>query len=67
METQSRFVKAKELPAQYGISPAYGYKLERQGRFPKRVNLNPDPKGKSVTRWLRADLDQWLEDRLNPA
>ena len=67
MFTQSKFVKASEIPAEYGISKAFAYKMEKAGKFPRRLNLNPDPDGKSVTRWLRTELDEWLENRMQSA
>lgn len=68
MATQkSRFLKRNEMTPITGISVPFSYKLEKQGRFPKRVNLNPDPDGKPVTRWVRDEVEAWVEDRLKTA
>lgn len=66
-KSPSRFIDRNQLKPDYGISPSFAYKLERKGKFPKRCNLNPEKDGRPVTRWLREELDQWLEDRLKSA
>ena len=45
-----------------GWSASTIYRLERAGRFPKRVQLGPNSVG-----WRLAEINAWIESRRPPA
>ncbi len=59
--TEDRFLSPKQLKAR-GIpwSRQYVHKLEKLGRFPKRVVLGP----KTIA-WRESEIQAWEESRLN--
>ena len=40
-------------------SPPHIARLEKAGKFPKRVMLGPNRVG-----WLEEEIDQWIRDRI---
>lgn len=40
-------------------SPQHIARLEKAGKFPKRVMLGPNRVG-----WLEEEIDQWIRDRI---
>jgi len=47
-----------ELAAMLGMGRTTLYQWEREGRFPRRVNLAP-----GVAGWLVSDVTAWLESK----
>ena len=41
-------------------SPHHIARLEKAGRFPKRVMLGPNRVG-----WLEEEIDRWIQDRVD--
>lgn len=41
-------------------SPQHIARLEKAGRFPKRVMLGPNRVG-----WLEEEIDRWIQDRID--
>ena len=52
------FISIKQTSILCGISPSTIYREEREGRFPKRVNLTPNRKGHR-----KSDVLKWIEGR----
>ena len=55
-----RILSKKELRQLVLYSPAHIDRLEKAGRFPKRVQLGPCRVG-----WVESEVQAWLEERLN--
>jgi predicted DNA-binding transcriptional regulator AlpA len=51
-------LNTKELRALVAISPVTVWRLERQGRFPKRLQLGARRVG-----WRRSEVEAWLDTR----
>lgn len=62
---QKRVIRKPELFSKIGLSDATIWRLERAGRFPRRIQLG----GNSVG-WFIDEIDLWLEkkatDRAEP-
>ena len=41
-------------------SPQHIYRLERAGKFPKRVRLGPNRVG-----WIESEVHEWLKKRID--
>lgn len=54
-----RILSKKELRALVLYSPAHIDRLEKAGRFPRRVQLGPGRVG-----WLESEVLAWLEERI---
>ena len=55
-----RILSKKDLRALVLYSPAHIDRLEKAGRFPRRVQLGPCRVG-----WVESEVLQWLEERIN--
>ena len=51
-----RIIRKKELFPKVGMSDATVYRLEKKGKFPKRVQIGPNSVG-----WIEGEVDQWIE------
>ena len=54
-----RVIRAKELKAKVGYSPMTVWRLERDGRFPKRIQL-----GDNAVGWIEHEIDSWIAERM---
>jgi prophage regulatory protein len=54
-----RILSKKELRLLVLYSPAHIDRLEKAGRFPKRVQLGPGRVG-----WVESEVLAWLEERI---
>lgn len=52
------FYRPSQLAKELGLGRTTLYQWEKQGRFPKRVNLAENASG-----WLAADVDRWLAEK----
>ena len=55
-----RILSKKELRALVLYSPAHIDRLEKSGRFPKRVRLGPGRVG-----WVESEVLEWLQQRID--
>ena len=55
-----RILSKKDLRALVLYSPAHIDRLEKAGRFPKRVQLGPCHVG-----WVESEVLAWLDERIN--
>jgi prophage regulatory protein len=53
-----RIVRKPELLGRIGISDVQVWRLERAGKFPKRIHLGANSVG-----WLSGEIDAWIEER----
>lgn len=58
METEERVIRKPELYARVGLSDATVWRMEKDGKFPKRIKLG----GNSVG-WLSSEVSGWLEEK----
>lgn len=58
MESQ-RIIREPERYSKTGLSRVQWWKLEQQGRAPKRVPLGPNAVG-----WLESEVDRWIAQRV---
>lgn len=55
-----RIISKKELRQLVLYSPAHIDRLEKAGKFPKRVQLGPCRVG-----WIESEVLEWLQARIN--
>ena len=53
-----RIIRKPELMSKIGLSDATIYRMEKAGRFPKRMQLG----GNSVG-WVESEVLEWVESR----
>jgi len=58
MNKSQRIIRKPELFSRIGLSDATVWRLERAGKFPKRIRLG----GNSVG-WLSTELEEWIEKK----
>ena len=56
--SERRVVRKPELIQRVGLADTSIWRLEKAGRFPKRIRLG----GQSVG-WFSDEIDQWLEEK----
>ena len=56
-----RILRPRQLFKKVPYSPVHILRLEKVGKFPKRIKLNPD--GYAVG-WIEEEVDQWIADRV---
>jgi prophage regulatory protein len=59
MSSHRRVLRKPEVARRTGYSPAHFCRLERMGRFPKKVELQPG----GAVGWFEDEIDAWLEAR----
>lgn len=57
-QSPSTIVKGKELKELTGLSPTTIWRLEKDGRFPQRIQLSTNRVG-----WLRSEIYEWVAKR----
>ena len=55
-----RILSKRQLKELVLYSPQHVARLEKAGKFPKRVQIGPNRVG-----WVEAEVLDWLQDRLN--
>ena len=53
-----RILRKPEVLAKVALSDASVWRLEKQGRFPRRVKLGPQSVG-----WFESEVDEWMTER----
>ena len=56
----TRFIRKTEVCARTGYSHVHLWRLERAGKFPRRVQLGPN----SVA-WVEAEIEAWQQERVD--
>ena len=57
-----RILRRQEVVRRVGYSAMHLWRLERQGRFPKRLRLGSSSRG--ACGWLESEIDAWIEDKV---
>ncbi len=59
-----KLVSRKELRSIWGIPYSHQHilRMEKEGRFPKRIRLSNYPRGRCA--WLEDELKVWMAERL---
>ena len=57
-KTKERVIRKPELLAIIGLSDPTIWRMEKDGRFPKRLRLGGNSCG-----WLESEVDGWLKER----
>jgi len=55
-----RILSKRQLKELVLYSPQHVARLEKAGKFPKRVQIGPNRVG-----WVEAEVLEWLQERLN--
>lgn len=58
IKMEMRIIRKPELLSKIGLSDATIYRMEKAGRFPKRMQLG----GNSVG-WVESEVVEWVESR----
>ena len=58
IKMEMRIIRKPELMSKIGLSDATIYRMEKAGRFPKRMQLG----GNSVG-WVESEVVEWVESR----
>lgn len=58
IENKERVLRKKELLTMLGLSDPTVYRLERAGKFPKRLRL-----GGQACGWLQSEVEGWLAEK----
>ena len=55
-----KVIRFPELKSRVGYSRMHIFRLEKAGKFPRRVQLGPN----SVA-WVEAEIDAWIQSRVD--
>lgn len=58
-----RILRIQEVRARTGLSRTQIYRLEKAGKFPTSVRLNPEHKGSQAHGWLSNEITDWILSR----
>ena len=58
--TLNKFVRERECFEITGLSRTSRWRLEQEGKFPKRYKISANAIG-----WLASDLEEWIASRVN--
>jgi len=61
--SDEQYIKVGEVSRWLGVARSTIYRWTEEGHFPKPVVLGPEKDKNSTTRWLKADVEQWLNSR----
>ena len=57
MNVHDRILRKPEVLEIVNVSPATLWRMEKAGRFPKRISLGPNSAG-----WLNSEIQKWFEN-----
>lgn len=55
----NRIMRERECAHRTGLSRCHRWRLERAGKFPKRLRI-----GEVAHGWLASDIEAWIQDRV---
>lgn len=64
--TQRKIIRRREVLARTGLTYVTQWRMERQGTFPVRVQLNPEAENGAVG-WYEDEIDEWIRKRVRIA
>ena len=56
---EDQFIDMKFITQLTGLSDKWFYKLMQEGVFPKPIKMG------RASRWLKSDLEEWLQAKIN--
>jgi prophage regulatory protein len=59
MSENLKVLRRKAVVERTGYSAMHIYRLEREGKFPKRIQLGPNAVG-----WIEHEVDAWIESKM---
>lgn len=63
-----KLIRRREVCERTGLSYTTVWRMEKAGRFPQRVKLDPDnPNWWSPVAWHSAEVDAWIRGRIRVA
>jgi len=54
-----RIIRRAEVRSRSGYSDMHIYRLEKVGKFPKRIQIGPNAVG-----WLDSEVDDWIAEKI---
>lgn len=58
-QRHKRIIRKPEVRARVGLSDVQIWRLERAGKFPKRVQIGPKAVG-----WVESEVDEWIDEKV---
>lgn len=55
---EARIIRKPELFMKIGLSDATIWRMEKKGKFPRRITL-----GRNSVGWLSGEIDNWLDKK----
>jgi len=52
----ARVLRKRDMRDKLGLSDVTVWRMERDGNFPKRINIGPNSVG-----WIESEVDDWIE------
>jgi prophage regulatory protein len=62
MSQTERLVSMKVVQELTSYSRTHIARLEKAGKFPRRVRLSPHPRGRMA--WLESEVNEWILERI---
>jgi prophage regulatory protein len=59
-----RIIRDPEVERRTGYSRSQRWRMEKAGRFPVRVQLNPNVGAQGGVGWFEDEVDAWIHDRV---
>ena len=61
--SDERYLKVVDVVEWLGVARSTIYRWVDEGHLPKPIVLGPESHKNSTTRWLRTEVEHWLESR----
>jgi prophage regulatory protein len=59
-----RIIRRAEVRQRTGYSSTQIWRMEREGKFPARIQLNPDGPASGAIGWYEDEIDEWVRRRV---
>ena len=63
----SKLMKISEISEWLNVSESAIYKWVKEERFPKPIKFGDDATKRMSSRWVREDIEKWLESKAKKA
>ena len=65
MTSRSKLLRIREVAEWLGVSQSAIYKWVAEGRFPPPVKLGDESQKRVASRWIEAEVQKWIEERID--